>query len=102
MAVSLAAHDGRLLRYVLEDLRYPARWWEIMAVADLYGLAAANRAELARLPRQLYGSIEAVLGALSGADRRAGSGAPRRPGNHVAPRQSPAGAPHRSSGVRAG
>ncbi|WP_328304831.1 hypothetical protein [Actinomycetospora sp. NBC_00405] len=70
MATSLAAHDGRLLRYVLEDLRYPVRWWEIMAMADLYGLAAANPAELARLPRQLYGSIEAVLGALPGAERR--------------------------------
>jgi hypothetical protein len=70
MAASIAAHDGRLLRYVLEDLRYPARWWEIMTMADLYGLAAANRAELARLPRQLYGSIEAVLGALSGTSQQ--------------------------------
>jgi hypothetical protein len=78
MAASMAAHDGRLLRYVLQDLRYPARWWEIMAMADLYGLAAANRAELARLPRQLYGSIEAVLGALSGSHRPSGVRAGRR------------------------
>ena len=53
MAASMAAHNRRLLRYVLEDLRYPARWWEIMAMADPHPLAAANRAELAQLPRQL-------------------------------------------------
>jgi hypothetical protein len=64
MTPSLAAHGGRLLRYVLEDLHYPARWWEIMAMADMYGLAASNRTELGRLPRQLYGSFEDVLSAL--------------------------------------
>lgn len=68
---SLAADNGRLLRYVLEDLRYPARWWEILAMADMYGVAAAQRAELARLPRMLYANLEAILSALVPADRPA-------------------------------
>lgn len=65
-ASSLAANNGRLLRYVLDDLRYPARWWEILAMADLYGVAASQRTELARLPRAHYPNVEAILSALSG------------------------------------
>ena len=64
-ASSLAANDGRLLRYVLDGLRYPARWWEIMATADMYGVAASQHAELARLPRALYSNVEAILTALT-------------------------------------
>ena len=63
-ASSLAADNGRLLRYVLDDLRYPARWWEIMAMADMYGVAAVHHAELARLPRMSYADLEAILHAL--------------------------------------
>lgn len=65
---SLAANDGRLLRYVLDDLHYPARWWEIMAIADMYGLAASQHAELARLPRALYPDVAAILRALTAPD----------------------------------
>lgn len=62
---SLAANNGRMLRYVLADLHYPARWWEIMAMADMYGVAASQHAELARLPRMLYANLEAILHALT-------------------------------------
>jgi hypothetical protein len=62
---SLAANNGRLLRYVLADLHYPARWWEIMAMADMYGVAACQHAELARLPRAPYANLEAILHALT-------------------------------------
>ncbi len=65
IGASLAANDGRLLRYVLDDLQYPARWWEIMAMADMYGVAACQHAELARLPRALYPNLEAILHALT-------------------------------------
>jgi hypothetical protein len=67
-ASSLAADDGRLLRYVLDDLRYPARWWEIMAMDDMYGVAASQHAELARLPRALYPNLEAIVLALTSPD----------------------------------
>lgn len=64
MVTSLTDHDGRLLRYVLDDLHYPARWWEVVTTADLYGLAPAHRIELAQLPRQLYRSFDDILAAL--------------------------------------
>lgn len=75
---SLAANNGRLLRYVLADLRYPARWWEIMAMAEMYGVAAFQHAELARLPRRPYGSVEAILHALTTPAPAPGASSPRR------------------------
>jgi len=75
---SLAANDGRLLRYVLADLQYPARWWEIMAMADMYGVAACQHAELARLPRALYANLEAVLHALTTPNPPPGASPPAR------------------------
>ena len=100
---SLAAGDGRLLRQVLAGLRYPARWWEILALADMYGIAAFQRAELARLPQELYADLDHILHALTNPDRpRPGADPPRRARRVVRPATvgRPPGERHGSSGWR--
>lgn len=100
---SLAANDGRLLRYVLADLRYPARWWEILAMADMYGVAAFQHAELAKLPRVLYADLEAILHALTTPDPPPGAKPPARRDSrtvrHTMARRSP-GRGHRALRLR--
>jgi hypothetical protein len=52
----LASHDveqvAARLAVILADLAFPARWWQIITVANLYGADRITRAALARLPER--------------------------------------------------
>jgi hypothetical protein len=53
------------LGWVLADLVYPARRWQVLAVSDLYGVDAATRALLEQLPERRYHSLGEVVGVLT-------------------------------------
>jgi hypothetical protein len=65
----LAGHDidqvAARLTVILADLAFPARWWQIITVANLYGADRITRAALARLPeRSEYHDVRDLAHAL--------------------------------------
>lgn len=42
--------EKQSLRFILDGLAFPARRWEIVTTADLYGADAVTRQRLRRLP----------------------------------------------------
>lgn len=50
---------------VLADLEFPARRWQVLTVADLYGVDTATRSLLELLPERRYHSLAEVAGVLA-------------------------------------
>lgn len=61
---SLTARCGTVLERILGELTYPATKWQVMAVAERFGIGTAHRAELAELPAVPYCFFRDVLLAL--------------------------------------
>ena len=54
----------RIVRQVLQGLRYPAEKWQIVTQAELYGADAETKLELHALPARRYRDTTEVTAAL--------------------------------------
>lgn len=59
--VASSLYTAQRLASVLDGVIYPARTWQLLAQADYYGADHRTRTELARLPADMYPSLNAVL-----------------------------------------
>lgn len=50
---------------VLADRGFPLRRWELLAIADDYGLDSRSRTEIEQIPDRTYGDAGEVMAALS-------------------------------------
>lgn len=57
---------GSLLALVLAELPFPARRWQLITVADLYGVDAGTRTLLYSLPARPYRDLADVIAAVAG------------------------------------
>lgn len=55
------------VRQVLHGLRYPARKWQIVTQADIYGADLGTRDQFRHLPEREYRDCDDVAAALAGA-----------------------------------
>ena len=55
-----------VLRHVLSDLRLPARRWEILTAADLYGADPSTVALLQAIPEGRYPRVEDIVAGCRG------------------------------------
>ena len=82
-----------VLGAVLDDLVFPARRWQVLTTADLYGVDTTTRGLLELLPERPYSSlaeVAAVITAvLAGRPVAAVGQASRPPVPPVAPRRGP-------------
>lgn len=61
--------DKQSLRFILDDLSFPAERWQIVTAADLYGADVATCQRLRMLPvrSRPYRDLQEVVRALDGA-----------------------------------
>ena len=50
---------------VLDDVRFPARRWQIATAADGYGIDAATRTKIDQIPDREYTDVHDVVWALT-------------------------------------